>query len=179
MQLLAQTHRGMKSLLIISGVIWIGRTVLEIAFKPEYWNPRSAIDYVAVIGTSLALLTLALGIWGIGISQASHAQGRAVWKLGINLACLSALVVGLSNLLEDAFGVAVLGFLFPIGIVALSIGLLMSGVAALRIPQFHRSIGWLLLLCLAGVLFLEFGGGIVVGLSLLALAYTSGAPQYG
>lgn len=64
----AKVNGWIKPSLIISGVIWIGRAVLEFAFKPDYWNPRTAIDYLVVIGTSLELLTLALGICGLHLS---------------------------------------------------------------------------------------------------------------
>lgn len=145
-----KNNRWIKPSLIISGVIWIGRAVLQVVFKPDYWDPRSAIDYAAVIGTSLELLTLALGMWGIAISQASYTQGKVVWKIGIILTCISAILAGTVNLVEDAFGIKSLGFLFPIGTVALVVGLLVSGVSALRIAQLHRSIGWFIILILAG-----------------------------
>ena len=170
----AKNNWWFKPSLIISGVIWIGRAVLQFAFKPDYWDPRSAIDYVAVIGTSLELLTLALGIWGIAIAQASYTQEKVVWKIGIILTCISAILAGTVNLVEDAFGIKSIGFLFPIGILALAVGLLVSGVAALRVAQMHRSIGWFIILCLAGLLNIEAGGGIAAGLSLVALADTSG-----
>ncbi len=168
--MLTKDNWWIKPSLIISGVIWIGRAVLQIAFSPNYYDPRTLIDYLAVVGTSLELLTLALGVWGIAITQTLVAKGKPVWKSGIILTCISAALAGIVNLVEDGLGLKTIGFLFPFGILALTIGLLVSGLAALRIPQLHRSIGWFFILCLAGLLTVELGGGIVAGLSLVALA---------
>ena len=44
--------------LIVGGAVWIIRAGLEVVFQPDYWNPRSAVDYTAVAGTSLALILL-------------------------------------------------------------------------------------------------------------------------
>lgn len=53
---------------------------------------------------------------------------------------------------------------------ALSVGLLMPGVAARRVAQIHRTISWFFILCLAGLLTVELRGGITTGLLLVALA---------
>ena len=168
--MLTKDNWWIKPSLIISGVIWIGRAVLQIAFNPNYYDPRTLIDYLAVVGTSLELLTLALGVWGIAIAQTPVTKGKPIWNSGIILTCISAALAGIVNLVEDGLGLKTIGFLFPFSILALTIGLLVSGLAALRIPQLHRSIGWFFILCLAGLLTVELGGGIAVGLSLVALA---------
>ena len=165
----SKNNGWIKAYLTVGGMIWIGRAVLQLAFSPDYWNPHSAIDYVAIVGTSMGLFTLALGLWGVAMSQATFVQAKPVWKFSITLVCISAVLAGTVNLIEDAFGLKSIGFLFPLAILALAVGLLMAGVAALRDRQMHRSIGWLILLCLVGLLTVEVGGGIIVGLSLVAL----------
>ena len=102
--MLIKDNWWIKPSLIISGVIWIGRAVLEFAFNPNYYNPRTPIDYFAVIGTSLELLTLALGVWGIAIMQTTVTKAKFVWKSGIILICSSATLAGIVNLVEDGLG---------------------------------------------------------------------------
>lgn len=58
-----------QAVLIAGGLAWIGRAALEIAFRPDYWNPPTAVDYVAVGGFSLALILLGMGLWAIHLSR--------------------------------------------------------------------------------------------------------------
>ena len=51
-------------ILLLGGLVWIGRALLWFA-NPIYWNPSTAIDYLAVVGTSLMFLFLAVVLWAL------------------------------------------------------------------------------------------------------------------
>lgn len=58
-----------KPVLIAGGMVWLIRAGLALVFQPDYWDPQTLLDYVAVAGTSLGLLLLALGVWGIHLGR--------------------------------------------------------------------------------------------------------------
>lgn len=159
-----------KPALSLAGLAWLARAVIGL-YRPDYWSPRTPLDYTAVVGTSLALILTAVGLWDF-YRQHPAPPGRAqvVWRVSLALTCLSALTIGLSNSIEDAFGVKELGNVWVIGSLALFAGLLTAGLSAFWLPGALRWAGVLFLACALGLLFTEWNGQFGTGLALLALA---------
>ena len=160
--------------LMAAGLAWLMRAVIGL-FGPDYWSPRTPLDYAAVVGTSVALVLTAVGVWGfyqhhpVGPSRA-----QTVWRIGIVVACVSALTIGVSNFLEDALSVKGLGGVWVIGILSLLAGLLIAGLSAFWIKEFSRWVGALFFICAIGLLFTETNGQFGLGLAMLALAILKG-----
>jgi hypothetical protein len=153
----------------MGGVVWFARAVIEL-YRPDYWNPRTPLDYAAVAGTSLALLTLAFGLWGFYLYKpAPPSRAQSVWRGAVMATCGSATIVGISNFIEDALGVQGLGFVWVIGILTLLTGLLIAGVSALWVKAFSRWVGGLILLCAFSLPFIAGGGMFGPGLALSVL----------
>lgn len=163
-----------KLALIAAGLACLARAVIGL-YEPDYWSPRTPLDYAAVVGTSLALALLALGVWGFYAQHpAPPSRAQIVWRIGVAVTCVSALTVGLSNFIEDAVGVKALGVLFPIGMVTLLVGLLSAGLSAFWVKEFQPWVGGLFWMGAIGILYIERGGLFGLGLALLALAVLKG-----
>lgn len=159
-----------KPVLIAGGMVWLIRAGLALVFQPDYWDPQTLLDYVAVAGTSLGLLLLALGVWGIHLGR--HGQGglsKLTWSLGIGITCLAAVMVGGANFVEDWFGLKAFGDVFVFGMMFLLVGMILAGQSSLRATDISRWTGWLLLACAVGFGTLDWGGEFVVGTSLVLL----------
>ena len=93
-----------KSALVIAGLTWLVRGVIAL-YGPDYWSPRMPLDYAAVVGTSLALVLTALGLWGFYQHHpAPPGRAQSAWRIGVAVTCVSALTLGTSNVVEDALG---------------------------------------------------------------------------
>jgi hypothetical protein len=51
-----------RIIFITAGLAWIGRAILGVIFRPDYWDPHTAIDYSAIALMSLALILLAVSV---------------------------------------------------------------------------------------------------------------------
>jgi hypothetical protein len=171
---LAQPTRWQRPALIAAGLAWLTRAVIGL-YRPDYWSPRTPLDYAAVVDTSLALLLLAVGVWGFYLhNPMSPGRAQTVWRLGIAVTCVSAFTIGVSNFIEDALNVKGLGYVWVIGILALLAGLLIAGLSAFWVQGFSRWVGVLFLVCAVGLLFTEANGQFGLGLALLVLAVSKG-----
>ncbi|MGQ0605029.1 MAG: hypothetical protein ACT4QE_25395 [Anaerolineales bacterium] len=167
---LAQSTKPYKHILALAGLAWLARAVIAL-YGPDYWSPRTPLDYAAVVGTSLGLILLALGLWGFyQHNPAPPSRAQTVWRVGVWLACASAFIVGVSNFIEDALNVKGLGYVWAFGILTLTAGLLVAGVSAFWVQGFSRWVGVLFIVCALGLLFAESNGWFGLGLALLALS---------
>jgi hypothetical protein len=174
MPVLAQRFRWHRIALIAAGLTWLTRAIIAL-YGPDYWSPRTPLDYAAVIGTSVALILTAVGVWGFYRNHpAPSGQAQTVWCVGIAVTCISALTVGVSNFVEDALNVKGLGYVWAFGILTLTAGLLIAGVSAFWVHGFSRWVGALFIVCALGLLFTESNGWFGLGLALLALSALKG-----
>jgi len=88
---------------------------------PQYWDPQTAVDYLAVALTSATFLglaisfgMLAINLWRIGTRVAAPALAVAAAASGL---------VGVANLLEDGFRLRMLFGVYPFLFLPLLIGL--------------------------------------------------------
>lgn len=171
---LAQTTKPYRLILALAGLAWLARAVMAL-YGPDYWSPRTPLDYAAVVGTSLSLMLLAVGLWGFyHHNSTAPSRAQTVWRVGVWLTCTSAFIVGVSNFLEDAVGIKGLGYVWVIGVIAVFVGLLIAGVSALWVKGLGWWVGGLLLACAVGLLFIEWNGMFGLGLALLALSFAKG-----
>lgn len=174
-----KSYFWMAALSVFGGLIWIGRAFIELVFKPNYWNPQSVIDYLAVFGTSLSLLLLAGTLWMLHTRHQPQGTIRKwLWLFGIMLSIGGGFVAGIANFGEDWFAIKALGTFFIFGSFGLFIGLLISGISAIGSADFSRWLGPLLIACAFGVGFQDQGGGFIVGFSLLILATCLVPPMF-
>jgi hypothetical protein len=162
---------GATAVLIIGGLVWIVRAGLDVVFQPDYWNPRTNVDYTAVAGTSIALILLAVGVWAIHLRQRSQGRWRTwLWRVGIILTCGGALIAGIANFGEDWIAIKSLGTFFVSGSLAMFVGLILGDMSAIGVASFPRWTGWLLMACALGLGRIEEEGGFIVGFALILLA---------
>ena len=158
--------------LILGGVVWILRASLEVLFQPDYWNPKSAVDYAAVGSFSLGLFLLALGLIAVHLGRHTERGPRRIaWNLGISLSIVGAVVAGAANFLEDWLGIKAFGDFFVYGLLSLFVGLIVSGISTIRADDISRWTGWLLLACAIGLGLPDQGGLFIVGISLIVLGF--------
>lgn len=66
----------LRPTLLFGGLTWLSRAALEFA-QPNYYNPRTLLDYSAVISSTLAYFFLAAVLWVFFINIPSCPVGSA------------------------------------------------------------------------------------------------------
>jgi hypothetical protein len=128
------------------------------------------VDYAAVVTFSLALFGLCPPLLGLRAPQRGGSSRANTW--GFRLALLAALAAGLGNLLEDGLGLGFVGLVIYLpASLLLPAGLLMFGITTIRARVLPPWCGWMLVLAVVGLFFIDIGGGFVVGAACLVLAY--------
>jgi hypothetical protein len=152
---------------VLDGLLWILRAGVGLS-DPAYWNPSSGTDYLAVALYSAALLGLLPALLVLHTQQRGRSGRLGRWAFGA--AFIGAAAAGIGNLAEDWFRLGLVGLvLYLPGILLLTGGLLLLGVATVRANVFPRWCGWALLVGLLGLVLIERGGGLVLGLVWIAL----------
>ncbi len=147
---------------LLTGVAWGSRALIGLA-QPQYTDPVALLDWAAVWSYSLAWLLLAPSV--LLLAQLTSARSAIV----ISLVCAGAAVVaGIANGLEDGLGFRQFGIPYVAGVLVAGFGLLALAAACARA-------GWsrLAALCVGlfvGILFISFGGGLIVLGCLAAIA---------
>ncbi|MBL8045463.1 MAG: hypothetical protein JNL09_02925 [Anaerolineales bacterium] len=160
--------------LFAAGLVWLARATIGL-YSPDYWSPRTPLDYAAVVGTSAALILTALGVWSFYQHHtAPPSRAQMAWRTGVLVTCLSAFTIGVSNFIEDALNVKGLGIVWVIGFLALTAGLLIAGISAFWVQGFSRWVGGLFIVCALGLLLTEANGLFGLGAALLALSVLKG-----
>jgi len=160
------------ALFATSGVLYLARGLMELG-SPVHYNPSTLFDYVAVITTTLSMVALAAAIASLAITRTVGGAARVVaWVPSAALA-----IGGAANLLEDAFGMSALGFVFGIGGLLGLVGLVALGVSTLLDATNERGIGVVLLLL--GLVFTLPPFGRLAGVPILCfiIAYVLGRPN--
>lgn len=152
---------------IVDGLLWLLHAAVALS-GPAYWDASSGADYLAVALYSAALLGLLPALLALHAEQWGRAGRLGTW--GFAAACVGAAAAGIGNLVEDWFRVEFAGLaLYLPGVLLLTIGLLLLGVATLRAQLLPRWCGWALVASLLGLVLIERGGDFVIGLAWVAL----------
>jgi hypothetical protein len=112
---------------LATGLVWTGRSLLEIVAHPDYWEPVTIIDWVAVWSYSLAFGLLALAL---PLLARDARAGRLVMFTSLTVGVAAALAA-VGNVVEDAFEVAGASTVYVIGALGTLIGLLVFAAALL------------------------------------------------
>ena len=172
-----QTSQWHKPTLIAAAIFCFTRGAM-VPFHPDYWSPRAPLDYAAVVGTSLLLLFLAIGLWGFYLHHpAPPSRAQVLWHFSVAISCLSAATVAVSNFFEDALGFDELGIVWVVGVIVLTLGMVISSISAFWVKGFPRWVGGLLFISTVGLYLMESGGLFGLGLALLALGMLKIAPS--
>ena len=157
---------------MLDGVLWIALGLLWFLLQPHPWAASSVYDYLAIALFSCALLALVGGLVGLHVRQTERSRKRkGLEKISFSLAVIGATVAAVGNLAEDWLRIALMGWVYLLGIFTLIAGLLFFAIAILQTKVLPRWYGWTLLVGLLGLLASMFGGSILFGLIWLVLGY--------
>ncbi|WP_258805134.1 hypothetical protein [Pseudarthrobacter sp. NS4] len=155
----------------LAGFAFGARAALNALGEIRYWSPETPLEYTAVALLSVAMLFLGATLLALGSFWATHdyLPGRAAkmsW-VAARVAGIAAVVVSVSNFLEDYLRLRWFGLTFVIGAIALLLSLLVASGLRLAPPRVDKVEGILLLAISAGVLLLSFS--MAVGAAALLL----------
>jgi hypothetical protein len=148
----------------VVGLVFGARALLGLG-GPAYWDPASLLDWLAMVGWSLALLSLVPGTWML---VAMVGPLRPVVISG-SLVVTMALTAAFANLVEDGLGIELFGGLYVLSMLGLAFSLGLFSVALALARQLWLSL--VPLLTVTGLLATEIGGLFVVAATWLALAW--------
>ena len=159
----------------LAGIAFGARGVLNALGDIRYWSPETPLEYTAVALLSVAMLFLGATLWALGSFWATddHLPGRAakLSRFAVQVAAVAAVLVSISNFLEDYLRLRWFGLTFVMGAIALLLGLLGATGLRLAAPGADKVEGILLLALTAGVLFLSFSMAVGAAALLLLAAY--------
>ena len=149
---------------ILTGVAWTAISMQHVLLHPEFWDPVTLTDYVAVYSFSVALLLMALSLLIF----------RELAPAGVNVPALLVVaaggfvVAGVANMLEDGLGFRALGPVYVVGIV---VGVVVLLVAAVRIwMSGARRMSLVPAVSVVAMAFVTVGGGLLALAPWLGLA---------
>jgi hypothetical protein len=159
--------------LVADGLVWVTYGLLTRAFAPSYSGATRFVDYVAVALYSGGLLVLAIGVAAMHARQAGQA-GRFE-RVAFLVAFAGAALAGVGDLAEDGLRIAAAVWAFFGGMLLLTAGLLLFGIASLAARVLPAPCGVLLVLSLVvghplGGLWSNWGGTVLFGLVWIVLA---------
>ena len=138
-----------------TGVAWALRSLLEF-LAPQYFNPTTPLDHVAIWAYTAALLLTAPA----AVELARLAALRSVTAVAIATAA-GAIVAGVANVAEDVLRVAGSGYAYVAGFLVMVCGLLVNSVI-LAVFRRWRLAAAFALWCLGIFLFTIAGGGLLI-----------------
>lgn len=109
---------------VLTGLVWTGRSLLEVLAHPDYWDAVTALDWLAVWSYSLASALLALAI---SLLARDSRAGHFVDVTAVAVSFAAALAA-VGNVIEDVFGVGGASTFYVIGALGTLAGLI--GLAA-------------------------------------------------
>jgi hypothetical protein len=142
---------------MLTGLVWTGRSLLEVLAHPDYWDPVTSLDWLAIWSYSLAFALLALTV---PLLAHDSRAGRPVDVTAVAVS-LAAALASVANVVEDAFAVTGASTFYVIGALGTLIGLIALCVG-LWLGR-RRASALVVLLILIGVT------GMVVGMGWLVL----------
>jgi hypothetical protein len=146
-----------SALSIVRGVIGYG--------NPQYWDPVTRLDWASVVTYSLADVACAAAL----LLVARELRGAPQWLVG--KAAFGALLTAVGNAVEDGLGVHSFDIAFLAGVLLMTAGMLLGGIALLVGRSAARPIGIVLVVDVAALaLAFDDMGLIVLGVSWLVVA---------
>lgn len=112
---------------ILTGVAWTAISMQHVLLHPEFWDPVTLSDYVAVYSFSVALLLLALSLL---IFRELAPAGVVNVPALLVVAAGGFVVAGVANMLEDGLGFRGFGPVYVLGVL---VGVVVLLIAAVRL----------------------------------------------
>ncbi len=154
---------------VLAGILYIIQAVMGVV-QPQGEVFTSRYDYLFEAVFVVALLATLVALGGLHIRQSGR-TGR------LGMASFLAAFVGTGLLLVSAAATLVAGqntldLFFLLGVLASMIGVILFGISVIRAKVLPRWCGVALMLGLpSSVLFANIGGGMLLGLTWIALGY--------
>ncbi len=154
-----------------AGVLWISTYLGEfLSPDPDYWDCNSSYDYLLNVGASAQFLVLLGGLVGIHARQKAHYGNLGTW--GFFAALGGAAMAGVANPFEHCLGLGFLGLAWLLGVLAMSVGCLLVGIATIRAKVLPSWCGWVLIIGSLGLwLLAENGSAVLFGVAWVAVGY--------
>jgi hypothetical protein len=160
---------------VLTGLVWTGRSLLEVLAHPDYWDPATSLDWLAIWSYSLAFALLALTV---ALLARDNRAGRFVDVTTV-VVSLAAALASVANVIEDALDVTGASTFYVIGALGTLIGLI-ALCAGLWFGR-RRASALVVLLILVGMTGMILGMGwlVLVGSVLAARNHLSAQRQTG
>lgn len=146
------------------GLTWAFRSILKLA-QPNYVEPVSGLDWIAVVSFSVALALLAAAAWLI-----AELSGRTRSVVAAAaLVAIGSVVAAVANLIEDGLGLKAFGEVFAyglFGVLAGMMGLVVTLALGRRYLLAALSVATFAGLIMSG----EAGGGLLILAAWLVVA---------
>jgi len=137
---------------------------LQAVASPASTSPASALDWLAIVGFSLAFWLTGAGLL---VLRDSVEPGLNV-NVTIVLVAIACVVAGITNLLENGFGASAVAAVFAVSALVVWLGLFAIG-AMIAISR-DRSLAFVPLLTAIGFALFEIGGGVLTMAAWVAFA---------
>ncbi|MEO6207632.1 MAG: hypothetical protein ABIP77_06735 [Candidatus Limnocylindrales bacterium] len=108
---------------IALGLVWTGRSLLAVIADPQYYDPVTTIDWIAVWTYSLGFILIATAV---PLLARDARAGRLLSGLAWVVAT-AALLAALANGLADGVGIESWGSLYIVGSLTTALGLIAVG----------------------------------------------------
>lgn len=138
------------------GLVWTGRSLLAVIADPQYYDPVTTIDWIAVWTYSLGFVLIAAAV---PLLARDARAGRLLPGLAW-VAAAGALLAALANALEDGVGIASWGSLYVVGSLTTVFGLVAIG--AVLWSRQRPTHALVVVLWLAGFAMHTMGLGVLV-----------------
>jgi hypothetical protein len=143
------------SVCVAVGVLWALRSGLELA-SPDASNPVSAVDWLVVLLTSVALASLAPGALALG----TLAEPTTWFRTAGGAIAVSGILAAVGNLLDNALQVRSGTLIWALGASGLFAALIALTFALLA--EQPRTLARVPPLTIAGIATVPVGGGLLV-----------------
>jgi hypothetical protein len=141
---------------VLTGLVWTGRSLLEVLAHPDYWVPVTSLDWLAIWSFSLAFALLALAV---PLLARDSRSGRSVDVAAVAVS-LAAALASVANVVEDAFAVTGASTFYVIGALGTLVGLI--ALCAGLWSGSRRASALVVLLILVGMMGMVLGMGWLV-----------------
>ncbi len=155
----------------VAGVLWIAAYLGEfLSPDPDYWDCDSSYDYLLNVVASAQFLVLLGGLVGLHARQKTDYGNLGTW--GFFAAFGGAAMAGVANPSEHCLGLGFLGLAWLLGVLVMSVGCLLVGIATTRAKVLPCWCGWALITGSLGLwLLAENGSAVLFGIAWVAVGY--------
>jgi hypothetical protein len=156
---------------MLDGMLWIANDLGgRLSPDPDDWDCNSSYDLVTNAIDSAAFLVLLAAL--VGLHARQRERYGTLGAVGFFAAFVGAAMVGIANPAEHCLGLPLGILVYTPGILLLSAGMLVLGIATVVARVLPRWCGMALIIGLLAIFFgAESGGMLVFGLVWLALGY--------